>query len=234
MRRALLLAAFMTPVVALPIGGAAQPAPGAAPLAETELHIGERAEVTRAPDEVVATLRAEARAGSAAAAQEAVNRAVTAAVARARAVQGVRVSTGGYWTNRVDQGRSWQAAQQITLRGTEATALLELAGTLQEQGLAMGGLHWQLTRDAARAAREEASRLALEALRRRAQAVADQLGLQMVGLKEVRIDAPDHGDPRPMMAMAARSASAAPPPVAVAEDVVVSAAVQAVAILRPR
>jgi predicted secreted protein len=232
MRRRLALLGLL----ALPLPALAQPGPGAAPLAETELHIGESAEVTRAPDEVVATLRAEARAGSAAAAQEAVNRAVTAAVERARAVQGVHVSTGGYWTNRVDQGRSWQAAQQVTLRSTQAPALLELAGTLQEQGLAMGGLHWQLTRDAARAAREEASRLALEALRRRAQAVAEQLGLQMVGLKEVRIDAPDHGGPRPMMAMAARSASAsaAPPPVAVAEDVVVSASVQAVAILRPR
>ena len=222
-------------LLALPLSAMAQPAPGAAPLAETELHIGESAEVTRTPNEVVAVLRAEARAGSAAAAQEAVNRAVTAAVERARAVQGVRVSTGGYWTSRVDQGRSWQSAQQITLRGGEAPALLELVGRLQEQGLAMGGLSWQLTRDAAREAREEASRLALEALRRRAAAVAEQLGLQLVGLKEVRIDAPDTG-PRPMamMARAATASAAAPPPVAVAEDVVISASVQAVAILRPR
>jgi predicted secreted protein len=230
MRRLLALLGLL----ALPLAAPAQPLPGAAPLPQTELHIGESAEVTRAPDEVVATLRAEARAGSAAAAQEAVNRAIAAAVERARAVPGVRVSTGGYWTSRTDQGRAWQAAQSLTLRGTEAPALLELAGALQEQGLAMGGLAWQLTREANRAAREEASRLALDALRRRAQAVADQLGLQLIGLKEVRIDAPDHG-PRPApMAMAVRSAAAAAPPVAVAEDVVVAASVQAVAILRPR
>jgi hypothetical protein len=36
------------------------------------------------------------------------------------------------------------------------------------------------------------------------------------------------------MAMAAARSASAPPPVAVAEDVVVSASVQAVAILRPR
>jgi predicted secreted protein len=237
MRRLLALLGLL----ALPLAALAQPAsqppqgaaPGSTRLAETELHIGESAEVTRAPNEVVATLRAEARAGSAAAAQEAVNRAITAAVERARAVQDVQVSTGGYWTTRVNEGRSWQAAQSVTLRGADAPALLDLAGTLQEQGLAMAELSWQLTREATREARQEASRLALDALRRRAQAVADQLGLQMVGLKEVRIDAPDQG-PRPMAMMAARSAGAAPPPVAVAEDVVVSATVQAVAVLRPR
>jgi predicted secreted protein len=211
---------------------AAQPTP----VAETELHIGESAEVARAPDEVVATLRAEARAGTAGAAQEAVNRAIAAAVARAQAVPGLRVSTGGYWTSRVDEGRAWQAAQQVTLRSGNAAALLDLVGTLQGQGLAMSGLHWQLTRETERAAREEASRLALDGVRRRAAAVAEQLGLVLVGLKEVRIDVPERM-PRPMpMAMAARSASAAPapPPVAVAEDVPVQATVQAVAVLRPR
>lgn len=231
MRRLLapMLAALLAPLI-LAAPAAAQPTP----LAETALHIGETAEVTRAPDEVVAVLRAEARASTAAGAQEAVNRAVAAAVARARTVQGLTVATGGYWTARVDEGRAWQASQQVTLRGSDAAALLETAGALQQQGLAMGGLSWQLTREATRTAREEASRLALEALRRRAAAVAEQLGLQLVGLREVRIDAPDHA-PRPMAMMAARASAAPPaPPVAVAEDVVVSATVSAVAVLRPR
>lgn len=199
-------------------------------LAETVLHIAETAEVTRAPDEVVAVLRAESRAGTAAAAQEAVNRSITAAVERARAVEGVQVSTGGYWTARVEEARSWQASQTVTLRGRAAPALLELAGALQGQGLAMASLDWQLTRETARLAREEASRLALESLRRRAATVAGQLGMELVGLREVRIDVPERG-PRPMM-MAARTSG--PAPVAVAEDAVVSATVEAVAVLRPR
>jgi uncharacterized protein YggE len=225
MRRALILCLL---AIALPAHG--QPQAG---LAETILHISESAEVTRAPDEVVATLRAEARAGTAAAAQEAVNRAVAAATARAQAVPAVRVSTGGYWTGRIEEGRSWQAAQSVTLRSGDGAALLELAGALQGAGLATTGLQWTLTRDAARAAREEASRLALEALRRRAEAVAAQLGLALVGLREVRIDAPEGPAPR-MMAAMAQSERGAAPPVAIAEDVVVSAAVSAVAVLRPR
>jgi len=230
MRRLLALLGLL----ALPLAAYAQPAPMATPLSETALHIAESAEVSRAPDEIVAVLRAEARAGSAAAAQQAVNRLITAAVERARGVPGVRMATGGYWTNRVEEGRAWLSAQQVTLRAGDGAALLELVGALQAQGLATSSLNWTLTRDTTRAAREEASRLALEALRRRAEAVAEQLGLVLVGLKEVRIDVPDHG-PRPMAMMAtARSASAAPPPVAVSEDIPVSASVQAIAVLRPR
>ena len=240
MRRLVLLLALAVAPAATALTAApaamAQPAPGLTPLPETALHLGETAEVTRALDEVVATLRAEARAATAAAAQDAVNRSIAAAVARAQAVPGVRVATGGYWTNRIEEGRAWQASQQVTLRGANAAALLELTGALQQQGLAVSQLYWQLTRESARTAREEASQIALDALRRRAEAVAAQLGLQLVGLREVRIDAPG-GGARPMMAMAApsRSASAsAAPPVAVAEDVVVAATVEAVAVLRPR
>jgi predicted secreted protein len=228
MRRALLmlpLALLATPLAAQPSG-----------LAETLLHIGETAEVTRAPDEVTATLRAEARAGTAAAVQDAVNRTIAAAVARAQATPGIRVATGSYWTSRIDEGRSWQATQSLTLRGADPTKLLELAGALQGQGLALGGLSFGLTREAHRTARQEASAQALEALQKRAEAVAAQLGLQLVGLREVRIDAAERHTPRPMAAPMARAAAspAAAPPVAVAEDVVVGAGVEAVAVLRPR
>lgn len=226
MRRLFVLLALLTPPAAL-----AQPA---TPLADTTLHLGESAEVTRAPDEIVATLRAEARAGSAAAAQEAVNRAIAAALDRARAVPGVRVATGGYWTNRAEEGRAWEASQQLTLRGGDGAALLDLAGALQQQGMAVSQLQWQLTRETAREAREEAARLALDALRRRADAVAAQLGLQVAGLREVRIDAPDRAPRAAPMAMQAMRAAATPPPAAVAEDIMVSATVEAVVVLRPR
>ncbi len=204
-----------------------------AQLAETTLAISETAEVTRAPDELRVTLRVEARAGTAAAAQEAVNRAMTAAVDRARAVSGVQVSTGGYWTGRQEDQRVWQAAQTLSLRGREAAPLLELAGALQGAGLALNGMAWTLAPETARAAREEAGRIALDGLRRRAEAVAAQLGMQVAGIREVRLDAPYRPEMRPMVAMAA-SARAATPPVSVPEDQQVSATVEAVVVLRPR
>jgi uncharacterized protein YggE len=200
-------------------------------LSETLLRLSETAEVTRPPDEVFATLRAEARAGTAAAAQEAVNRAIAAAVALAQATPGIQVSTGGYWTARAEEARSWQASQSIMLRAAAGPALLELAGTLQGQGLAMSGLDWTLRRETARGARQDAARLAIEAIQARAADVAAQLNLDLVGLREVTIHASD-ATPRPM-AMSASRASASPP-VAVARDAVVSATVEAVAVLRPR
>jgi predicted secreted protein len=236
MRRLVALALLVAPAaLALLAAPAArtQPAPGITPWPETALHLSDTAEVARAPDEVVAVLRAEARGGSAAAVQEAVNRTMAQAIARAAAVPGVSATTGGYWTTRVQDGGSWQASQQLTLRSGNGAALLELAGALQQQGLMLGGLNWTLRRDTQRVAREEAAQLALDAIRRRADAVAAQLGMVVVGLREVRIDAPDRG-PRPMMAMAAARTASAAPPVAVAEDIQVAATVEAVAILRPR
>ena len=236
MRRLVALALLAAPgALALLAAPAArtQPAPGITPWPETALHLSETAEVARAPDEVVAVLRAEARGGSAAAVQDTVNRAMAQAVARAAAVPGVNATTGGYWTTRVQDGGTWQASQQLTLRSGNAAVLLDLTSTLQQQGLTLGGLNWTLRRETQRVAREEAAQLALDAIRRRADAVAAQLGLIVVGLREVRIDAPDRG-PRPMMAMAAARPAGAAPPVAVAEDIQVAATVEAVAILRPR
>lgn len=236
MRRLVALALLVAPAaLALLAAPAArtQPAPGITPWPETALHLSETAEVARAPDEVVAVLRAEARGGSAAAVQDAVNRTMAQAIARAAAVPGVSATTGGYSTTRVQDGGTWQASQQLTLRSGNGAALLDLAGALQQQGLTLGGLNWTLRRDTQRVAREEAAQLALDAIRRRADAVAAQLGMVVVGLREVRIDAPDRG-PRPMMAMAAARTASAAPPVAVAEDIQVAATVEAVAILRPR
>ncbi|MGK7866456.1 SIMPL domain-containing protein [Falsiroseomonas sp. E2-1-a20] len=223
-RRALALLAGLIlahPAMAQPAG-----------LSETILRLSETAEVTRPPDEVVATLRAEARAGTAAAAQEAVNRSIAAAVALAQATPGIQVSTGGYWTARVDEARAWQASQSLTLRAAAGPALLELAGTLQGQGLAMASLDWTLRRETTRVARQDAARLAIEAVQARAAEIAGQLGLQVAGLREVTVHAGE-ATPRPM-AMAARSAASGSPPVAVAQDAVVSATVEAVAVLRPR
>ncbi|HZF74695.1 MAG TPA: SIMPL domain-containing protein [Acetobacteraceae bacterium] len=203
---------------------------GAQPAAETVLHLSETAEVTRAPDELRVTLRAEARAGSAAAAQEALNRAVAAAVARARAVAGVQVSTGAYWTARLEEPRAWQAAQSVMLRGREPAPVLELAGELQAAGLAMAGIAWGLTRETAHAAREEARRLAVEGVRQRAEAVAGQLGLSVAGIRELRLDAP--GRPEPRMAPMAAASRGAAPPIAVPEDAAVGATVEAVVVLR--
>ncbi|MCG7363591.1 SIMPL domain-containing protein [Roseomonas sp. ACRSG] len=236
-RRPLALAALLAFSAAGPL--AAQPAPvppaTSAPRAQgTLLRLNETGEVSRAPDELRVNLRAEARGRDAAAVQAQVNRVVQAALAKAGGVAELRATTGGYWTNRDSESREWTASQGLSLRATNAAPALELAGTLQGEGLLMDGMAWSLSRDAAHAARQEAGRLAIEALRARAGAVAEQLGMEVAEIRSLSIDTPEAPMPRMAMAMRAQAAAAAPPPASAPEEVTVTATAQAEVLLRPR
>jgi len=209
--------------------------------AETLLHLSESARVMVRPDELVATLRAEATAATAAEAQAQVNTAMAGATALARGTAGVSVATGSYsvWaqTPPRDLGRpgtrqDWRASQTLTLRGSDGAVLVTLVGTLQQRGLAVSQLGWQVAGETARLARAEATKQALGGLRARAEEAARILGLRFDSFRDVRLDAarPQPG-PMPRL-MLAGSASAAPPPTAEAEEVAVEASVGADVVLK--
>lgn len=139
----LIVPALLAPVLLALCVSTASPARAQLP-AETLLRLAESAEVTRSPDELRATLRAETRAATTAAAQAAINRAVAAALERARAVPSARASTGSYWTSRTEGPNGWQTSQTLILRSEDAAALLDLVGALQGGGLALTDLGWSL------------------------------------------------------------------------------------------
>jgi len=207
--------------------------------AETVLHLAATATRMVAPDELDATLRAEAVSANPADAQQRVNALTSAALASAHQVPGVTVSTGGYTVWRVgptqqDRSERWQAGQSISLKSHDGAALLKLVGTLQQKGLATGQLDWRLSPEAERKAHTEAMEQALSALRDRVDKAAALLGLRFGSYKEVRLD---NTGPRPvprLMQMAPAMAAAAAPPQAEATDVPVSATVEADAILLPK
>jgi predicted secreted protein len=203
---------------------------------ETLLRLAETAERTVRADELRATLRAEASGNSAAAVQQAVNRQIAAALERARAVPGVTVATGGYWSWRSgERGQGWSAAQELRLSAVEAApALLDLVGALQGQGMLNGGLAYQVSAPLARRIREEVTEEALAGLRARAERLAGALDMTFIGFREVRVDAPRHlPPPLPGAGIAAR-AEAAPPPSAAPAEVPIGATVEGDAVLRPR
>jgi uncharacterized protein YggE len=220
-------------LVSLAPGALAQPAP------LTVLKLAETATVKVAPDELAASLRAEAIAGTAAEAQARVNASIADGLARSKAVASVEVSTGGYSVYRMgpnsstDRTERWQAGQSLELKGKDGTPLLKLVGDLKKSGLAVQALGWRLSPDAARRARSEATRQALAGLRGRADEAAGQIGLTFDRFQEVRIDSqrPSPIAPRMMSAMAK---SDAPPPSAEAEDVLVSATAEADVLLKPK
>lgn len=209
----LLLAALL-----LPLSAAAQ--------SETRLRVSETGSVTVPPDEVVATLRIEARAARAAEAQASVNTAMAAALAAARAVAGVRVATGHYSARNNHEKLEVVAQQSLNLRGPEA--LVALVGQLQADGLLLDQITWQLSATAARQGRDEATRAAIRAVQERGAAIARDLGLRVSGMRDLFVESAP--DAQPMM-MAARAANA-PAPSVTAEDITVTARVTADLLLR--
>ena len=214
---------------------------GAAPArAQTILHLAETASVPAHPDELAATLQAEAASSTAADAQQRVNTIVSDALNRAHQVAGVAVSTGSYTAWRTgptpqDQTERWQASQSLELHGRDGPALLALVGELQQHGLAVNQLGWRLSEQGGRDARSRAIADALQALRGRADAAASLIGMRFEAFKEIRLDTPRPAPmPRMMMAAPAAANVAAMPPNAEAEDMPVSATAEADVLLKPR
>ena len=205
---------------------------------ETRLTLRESAERELPQDRLTVSLRVEATAATAVAVQADVNRRMEAALARARAASGVRVETTGYWTYEErpqNQPRRWRGQAGLNLVGSDTGAVLALAGALQETGLAMSGMRFELTPEATRAVQDELTAEALRRVKARADKAADAIGLGVTGLAELRVGDTGGGipQPRPMMRAMAASADMAAP---VAEPglATVRVEVEAVFVLRPK
>ena len=125
--------------------------------AETMLHLAATATRLVTPDELDASLRAEAVSADPADAQQRVNALMSAALASAHKVPGVTISTGGYTVWRIgptqkDRSERWQAGQSLNLTSHDGAALLKLIAALQQAGLASGQLEWRLSPETERKA----------------------------------------------------------------------------------
>lgn len=200
--------------------------------ADTILHLSVPGEVEVQPDEIVATLRAEADGATAAAAQATVNTMMGAALARAHATAGITATTENYFVSqngptRPNGPRVWHAAQSVQLTGHDGSAMLNLVGTLQQAGLALDGLVWRISPTRAETARAEATDRAIKALRSRAAHDAGLLDLRLISFDRVAIEDIRPG-PRPVQFRAAvMNAAPAPPPSAESEPITVSVTVEA-------
>jgi len=225
-----------TGLAALSVLAVLAAAPGAR--ADTILDLSETGHVSAQPDEIAASLRAEATAPAPDAAQAAVNQAMKRALDAARATPGVTVNTGQYsvWLAEPPLpphpgaaragSPTWHASQTLDLTGHDGHTMLALVGALQGQGMAVQSLGWQLSPDATRTALEAALRQAVSGLRARAEEVAGLLGLRFASFRTVRLS-PEPGRMVPMMMRAA----AAPAPNVEQGPIEVSSTVTAEAVL---
>lgn len=190
-------------------------------------------------DLLTASLRIEARNADPRKVQADINTAMEKALATAKKVAGVKVTTGGYqvYERQLERNlRMWQGQQTLQLESRNAAAVLELAGQLQAGGFAMSGLSYSLSPEKAESVRDELMVKALGSIKAKAALVARTLGKS--GYELVDVDLGGHMPVVPMYRamraeMAMASADAAPPPSAEPGETEVAVSVSARALLKP-
>lgn len=185
------------------------------------LHISATEQQEVAQDMLVASLEYSVEGKDKSTLQDGVNRTMQKAVALLDKAGAITFSTQHYQVYQLHQPRDkqdiepesktplWRAQQGIQLKGTDGTAVLDYVGKLQEMGLHMKGLSYQLS--PARQAEITDSMLTtvLHTLQKRADRAAEALGKKSADLVEVNVqgggDAPMLH--RSMMAMESAPAS---------------------------
>jgi predicted secreted protein len=205
----------------------------------TSLRLVETAQRTVRQDRLRAMLRAEVTGPDARRVQAEINRRMTAALERAKAVPSIRVETGSYnlyEERQPNAGATWRGQQSLALIGNEFNDVLALAGELQQAGLVFSGMQFELRPETARAYEDELTSAAIQRLKERGDKVAAGMDLKVVRVRELNVgnvlgDQP----PRPpiRMRMEATAAQAAPP-VAEAGEQTIQISVQAEIVLGPK
>lgn len=212
----------------------------------TLLTLSESAEREVTPDTIRARLVAQATSESAATAQASVNAAMARALTRAKAL-GLEVETGGYNTYQESPQRPqslpagakppsalWRAQQSLILTTKDDAKLLEAAGALQAEGLALQELGYTLSREQQRSQQDDMFAEALQRLAARAEKAATALGMRFEGWARVGLNGGMAVRPVMMKAMAGAARQDFAPPVAAAGEQTISVNVDGEAILRRR
>lgn len=210
---------------------AAEPQPS-----QTLLHLNETAERTVARDRLTVDMRVEVAGTDRVRIQAELNRRMSAALDKVKAVRTVEVASGSYQTEeRTSLGSGdkpvrpqWHAFQDLILIGRDFPALLNLAGQLQADGLTMGDMNFDVAPETLRAAQRSLTDDALNALTARAKEIAATLRLSVVRIVTLRVgNATQPGGVRPVMMQARALEAAAPPPAAAAGNGTIALTVDA-------
>jgi predicted secreted protein len=166
-------------------------------------------------DRMYAWLRAEADNVDPARAAADVNARMGKALARARAVAGVEVSTTGYSSYQVaekNQPSRWRVSQTLNLEGNDFATLAALVTRLQaDDQLVINGMSFGVSPDARRKAEDALTQQAIKAWQVRAQNAARGFGYEGWRAGRVTVQTGDYAQPRPMFRAAAAPMAAAPP-----------------------
>lgn len=196
------------------------------------LQLGESAERLVTQDRLRAHLRVELGGNDPRALQGQVNQKMAAALDRAKAVAAVKAETQGYYVyedKTLKRGQRWWGSQSLGLTSMDSGAMLALIGQLQEDGLLVSGLGYELAPETRRKVERELVPEAILRIKDAADTVARSLGLPKAEIVKIRLgDAQQQvmrGFGGPVMAMADRAG--APPPEAEPGETTVTVRIEA-------
>jgi uncharacterized protein YggE len=197
------------------------------------LHLAATDSVQLIPDELVAFLSAIQISNTAIAAQRQVNALIRDATAELRRQPGIEFAVRDYSVFvTAEKPPRWTAQQSLAVRGRDSDALLELASRLQAKGLALGGLTWRSSSERVQRAYDQATILAVDSMRLRAEAAAKALGLAVDHFQDIRLD--DENRVMPMARLATPNmAPAVVPPQSTPEPEQIVAHVASDVVLKP-
>ena len=202
----------------------------------------ERVEIEQ--DLLVATLRYESENESARVVQDTINKKMKDALDKAKKVSSVKAATQQYHVYEYDPNRHkqlknrkklWRGQQGLMVKGKKADELLELVGELQEMGLSMNGLNYQVSPELLEETRDSLLEDALKKLTAKANRTAKALGKSKAELKQINVNMGGGGYyPKARMAMmeTAADSMAMSAPVAAPGESQVTLTVSAQALLR--
>jgi predicted secreted protein len=178
------------------------------------LSLDAQARASVANDEMVVVLAAERDGPQVGPLNDAVLAQLNAAIAEARALEGVRARLGSVWTqprhDRDGKPQGWRVRGEVVLESTRMELLGRLSGRLAER-MQVAGVSFRLS---AERRRTEEGRLVAEAaraFRARAAEAAQAFGFAGYELKELTLRGGGGSPPRPMSAARASADFAAPP-----------------------
>lgn len=162
-------------------------------------------------DTLVAVMYAQREGQNAAPLADAVNEAVTSAVARAKQVRGVKVQTLGYRQNPVYRNQivtAWRVQQSIRLESRDPAALSGLIAELQS-GLAVESVEYTISPEARSEVENALISNAMAAYQQRAKLIASELGRATFRLVAMDVSTSSQG-PSPLRMRATAMVSDAP------------------------
>lgn len=202
----------------------------------TVLHLSESADRAIRRDRLRAQLRVETAGANAKQVQADLNRRMASVLDRVKTVAGIKPETGGYSVYEERQQNvptRWRGSQAVILLDRDSAELLTIVGDLQNDGLVVSSLAYELSPEMARGVQDDLTGEALKRLSDRAERIAADLRLNIVRYRDIRVGNVNGDRPIPMRAMTMAAPPPGAPPVAEAGDTTVQVSVDADIVLGP-